>query len=151
MDTKKILKPELKEIYERVMSTKAIPRTTAPAEQPKESPPNPPAPPPTTQSNEKPKTPDIPAATPEPYLASSSPRAVPKDTGTFVYSSHGKNNSEIPKEEKNEDTKTIAPAVPASNKEELHTKNSLLPVLMIIMAIFLIIYTVFWAIYLNII
>lgn len=150
MDPKKNLKPELKEIYERVMSTKAAPRTTPPAQSPK------PTTPPVSNSDKPPIPADqTDAVTSEPYLPSSAPRAITKRDDTFVFSNRGKNNTEQPIEKKINDTSTKA-----SSKEGVENKNvseekkgqkSLVPVLIVVITIFLILYSVFWAFYFNII
>lgn len=161
MDTKKNLKPELKEIYERVMNTKATARTSTPAEQ------TPHTPQPSNEKNSEQPTPAAapapqPVSTPpsEPFLASSAPRAI-NDSSGFVFSSHGKN---LPQKEDKVEKKEPAPpaqevkkeATPEKDPEKKSAtadkkKSNLLPIVLVLMAVFIGIYTVFWAFFLGII
>ncbi len=131
MDSKKTLKPELKEIYERVMNTKAAPRQQSNTPQ---------AAPKTEPTAHAPQ-----AKTEEPYLASSAPRPVTQDTGTFVFSSNSKNKGNASKEE--EKSKSSSNHSTSKKQEE---NSNLFPILGVIAVVFLIIYAVFWAIYFNI-
>ncbi|HRN96606.1 MAG TPA: hypothetical protein PLD54_04120, partial [Candidatus Levybacteria bacterium] len=76
MDTKKNLKPELKEIYERVMNTNPSARTTPPPVS--DSKPVQPAVTTPQKSPETAPTPPTPSpvAPQEPFLTSSAPRAI---------------------------------------------------------------------------
>src|SRR5690606_11945862 len=96
MDTKKNLKPELKEIYERVMNTQPTSRTS-PTPPASAKPTTPVAQQPSTPVNTPPvsSTPEVQAPA-EPFLSSSAPRAI-NNAGGFVFSSHGKT---LPQQEK---------------------------------------------------
>jgi hypothetical protein len=140
MDNKKNLKPELKEIYERVMSTKPSPRTP---QQP--TPPTPkPQPPTVTPESKEEETPPK----NEPFLASSAPRPI-SDSGGFVFSSNQKAQPVKKEVIKNE-------SMPVStDKKEVEVKkgkkSNLLPIVITLMVVFTLVYTVFWAFFLGII
>lgn len=161
MDSKKTLKPELKEIYERVMNTKTATRATPQAQSHK--PTVQPTPTSTPEKQLKSSTPvasasdsekhttSTQAATPEPYLPSSAPRAVPKRNDTYIFSSRGNNNTEKQTEKKADSAPTNTSEKSKYEDETKKNGNSLLPVLIGVITLFLIIYTVFWAFYFNII
>jgi cobalamin biosynthesis Mg chelatase CobN len=135
MDNKKDLKPELKEIYERVMNTKPTARQTTPTETPK------------SEVKETQPLPESPELKPEPFLASSAPRPV-KDTGGFVFSSNQQAATTKKKEEDNESKHVTKESqkTPTTAK-----KSNLLPIVIGLLVVFTVVYTIFWAFYLGII
>lgn len=181
MDTKKNLKPELKEIYERVMNTKSSTRPSPPSET--FSPPPTATQPPVTAENTQvlPLTPPPVTAPPqsspsEPFLTSSAPRAI-NDSSGFVFSTHGKTMPQQEKKEgppahsglssgsktakqENEKAMKMEEQPAQSTPKEAPTKNptatgmknsNLIPILLVLMAVFLGVYTLFWAFYFGII
>jgi cobalamin biosynthesis Mg chelatase CobN len=143
MDSKKNLKPELKEIYERVMNTKPTarpvqPTSPTPALQALKSTPDPVASPITEPEKKS-----------EPYLASSAPRAI-NDTTGFVYSSSQQAVSTKKKEE-DKQPKVVAKTTEKSTTTTTTKKSNLLPIVIGLLVAFTIVYTIFWAFYLGII
>ncbi len=145
MDNKKGLKPELKEIYERVMNTNSS-STTPKTPSPK------PTPPP------EPLAGTVPEKATEPFLTSSAPRPI-SDSSTFVFSSHGKNNTP-----QSAPAHTATPAPKVKEESQSHSahadtktqKNATKPgnimiILIALMVIFTLIYSVFWMFYFEII
>lgn len=176
MDTKKNLKPELKEIYERVMSTKvgspsntqantasSTDSATAPTPPTPASPVVPPSPvtPPVTNTEQTanaisltpPQASDTSSVnTDAPYLTSSAPRKV-VSTGSFVFSTKGKvvtDNTEAKKETKTPDSPAVKQTV-VSHTATGQKTGSLKFVLGILVVVFLVLWTVFWLFYFKII
>ncbi len=155
MDPKKSLKPELKDIYERVMSTKTAPRSPVPAgntnnptstassAKPEPVKPQPVSPPPSPAASQPDQA---------PYLTGSAPRPI-TNSDAFVFSTQGKNSAKFPKKEnKKPEKESKHEASPSTSTEKKSEKSKKLYSLLVgCMVIFLIVWTIFWALFLDII
>lgn len=152
MDPKKSLKPELKDIYEKVMSTKTGSRPAAPVSSPTQiKTPTPPtaaaAKQTATQSPVQQSTPA--ASNQEPFLSGTSPRPV-TNMDAFVFSNHGK-KADKPEKKIEKKAETVTPKAEVKSSESNQKSSKLYPVLVASMFIFIVLWTVFWAIFLGVI
>lgn len=139
MDDKN-LKPEFKEIYERVMNTpiKSSPETTK-----QETPP--PAPSQPASAEQKIEQTTVQPNQQEQFLSSVPPRPI-NDAGStpFIFSSKDKHNTP---------TDQNAESANSSQQTVAHTakKKSISPVIFVLIFVFIVAYAVFWLIFFGVI